>query len=74
MGALLPIEVKSGKHYRRHRALNRVMGDPDLGVREALILNDDSLKVEGRLFYAPVYMSMFLKSDPLPEKMIHTID
>ena len=71
---LLPIEVKSGKHYRRHRALNRVMGDPDLGVREALILNDDSLKVEGRLFYAPVYMSMFLKSDPLPEKMIYTID
>lgn len=71
---LLPIEVKSGKHYRRHRALNRVMGDQDLAVREALILNDDSLRVEGRLFYAPVYMSMFLKSDPLPEKMIHTID
>ena len=50
------------------------MGDPDLAVREALILNDDSLKVEGRLFYAPVYMSMFLKSDPLPEKMIYAID
>ena len=50
------------------------MSEPDSEVREALILNDDSLKVEGRLFYAPVYMVMFLKSDPLPEKMIYTID
>ncbi|MBQ0033224.1 MAG: ATP-binding protein [bacterium] len=71
---LLPIEVKSGKHYRRHRALNRVMGEKESAVREALILNDDALKVEGRLYYAPVYMVMFLKSDPLPEKMIYTID
>ena len=39
-----------------------------------LILNDDSLEVDGRLFYAPVYMVAFLKADPLPEKMIYTID
>lgn len=71
---ILPIEVKSGKHYRRHRALNRVIGDPDSTIDEALILNDDTLKVEERLFYAPVYMIMFLKADPLPEKMIYTID
>ena len=71
---ILPIEVKSGKHYRRHRALNRVMSEPDSAVREALILNDDSLKVDGRFFYAPVYMVMFLCANPLPEKMIYTID
>ena len=71
---ILPIEVKSGKHYRRHRALNRVMNEPDSVVREALILNDDSLKVDGRFFYAPVYMVMFLRANPLPEKMIYTID
>ena len=73
-GGLLPIEVKSGKHYRRHRALNRVLEEPESAVREALILNDDSLEVDGRLFYAPVYMVAFLKADPLPEKMIYTID
>lgn len=72
-GRVLPIEVKSGKHYKRHRALDRIMNSPEYSIDSALVLDDDALRLEGRIFYAPVYMAMFLKKDPLPEKMVYEI-
>jgi len=72
-GAVLPIEVKSGKHYQRHHALGFAMNEPSYGISEALVLTDDALKMDGRIFYAPVYMAMFLKADVLPEEVIYEI-
>ena len=70
---VLPVEVKSGKHYKRHRALNRVMSQAEYGIKEAIVFDDSALKVENGVFYAPVYMAMFLKKDELPDKMIYTV-
>ena len=69
-GKVLPVEVKSGKHYKRHRALAHMMDDPEFGMESALVLDDDALDVEGKLFYAPIYMMMFLERERLPETMI----
>ena len=69
-GGILPVEVKSGKHYKRHRALAHMMDDPEFGMESALVLDDDALDVEGKLFYAPIYMMMFLERERLPETMI----
>ena len=72
-GMVLPVEVKSGKHYRRHRALNRVLSEKTYGIKEAIVFDDSALEVEGGIFYAPIYMVMFLKKDEFPEKMIYTV-
>ena len=72
-GKVLPVEVKSGKHYRRHRALNRVLSEKTYGIKEAIVFDDSALEVEGGIFYAPIYMVMFLKKDEFPEKMIYTV-
>ena len=72
-GRVLPIEVKSGKHYKRHRALNHVMSEKSYAIKEAVVFDDSTLKVEDRVFYAPVYMAMFLRKDMLPDKMIYTV-
>ena len=72
-GAVLPIEVKSGKHYKRHRALNRLLECPDYAIPSAIVFDDDSMNESGRIFYAPVYMMMFLLKDTLPEQMIYEI-
>lgn len=66
----LPIEVKSGKHYKRHHALSRLLEDEEYDIRSAIVFDDDSLSVEGKVFYAPIYMAMFLEKDVLPESMI----
>lgn len=72
-GGVLPLEVKSGKHYKRHRALNRLMAEREYAIKEALVLDDSTLTVEGGIFYAPIYMIMFLKRDSLPETMIYSV-
>ena len=72
-GRVLPIEVKCGKDYARHRALSRVMGVGEYGIAEAVVFDRDALKVDGRVFYAPIYMMMFLQKDVLPEKMIYEV-
>ena len=72
-GRVLPIEVKCGKDYARHRALSRIMGIVDYGIREAIVFDRDALRVVNNIFYAPIYMMMFLKSDNLPDQMIYEV-
>lgn len=60
-GEVLPIEVKSGKDYKVHRALSNIMDCGEFNLNRALIFNNSNLKVEGKLTYAPIYMAMFLK-------------
>ena len=60
-GKVLPIEVKSGKDYTVHRALANIMDCGEYDLPQAIIFNNDNLRQEGRLLYAPVYMVMFLE-------------
>ena len=69
-GCVLPIEVKSGKHYKRHRALAHMMNEPGYGLSSAVVFDDDALGTEGGVFYAPIYMMMFLEQRRLPEAMV----
>ncbi len=62
-GEVTPIEVKSGKDYQRHSALTNLMTDSPYDLKEAIVLCNVNLKVEGKIIYAPVYMMMFLRND-----------
>ena len=59
--SILPIEVKSGKDYRVHNALNNLLSTDDYNVRSALVLsNERETKVEGNITYTPIYNVMFI--------------
>lgn len=73
-GEVLPIEVKSGKDYKVHRALSNIMDCGEFNLNRALIFNNSYLKVEGKLTYAPIYMAMFLKQEIKDEDSIYKID
>lgn len=73
-GEVLPIEVKSGKDYKVHRALSNIMDCGEFNLNRALIFNNSNLKVEGKLTYAPIYMAMFLKQEIKEEDSIYKID
>ncbi|MCM1176329.1 MAG: ATP-binding protein [Clostridium sp.] len=60
-GKIVPIEVKSGKDYEVHRALSNIMDCTEYDLPEAIVLNNDNLHIDGKIIYAPVYMSMFIK-------------
>lgn len=54
-GRVLPIEVKSGKDYRRHRALTNVLEVGEWGLREAVVLHDGNVETDGAVAYLPIY-------------------
>ncbi len=62
-GKVLPIEVKSGKDYETHRALSNIMDCSEYDLPEALVLNNENLRVAGKMVYAPIYMVMFLEKN-----------
>lgn len=62
-GNVLPIEVKSGKDYEIHRALSNIMDCAEYDLPEAVVFNNDNLRVIDKITYAPVYMVMFLEKN-----------
>lgn len=71
---IIPIEVKSGKDYERHNALRNVLNTPEYNIRQAFVLCNDNLHVNGRIVYLPIYMLMFItKTAPTPP-LIYRID
>ena len=72
-GMALPIEVKSGKAYQRHRALSNIMSDDSYHIREAVVLSGANVSVEGHIKYLPIYMLMFLTQEA-PNSLLYKVD
>ncbi len=63
-GKVLPIEVKSGKTYQRHCALNNLtMMKDQYGIEDAVVLSQYNVRKENGITYLPVYMLMFLEKE-----------
>ncbi len=56
----IPVEVKSGKGYRRHSALSNALSTPNWGIQTAYVLYNGNVEVEDSCVYLPVYMAAFL--------------
>ena len=63
-GKALPLEVKSGKDYERHSALDNVMKVAEYGIPKAYVLCSGNVKIVGKVIYLPIYMIMFLSDNP----------
>ena len=61
---VLPIEVKSGKDYTVHSALNKFLETPDYHIPKAVVLNNErEVAVKNGITYLPVYYCMFYQRD-----------
>ena len=62
--AILPVEVKSGKDYTIHRALNAFLANPDYPVHDAFVLSNERLIKKDRFItYLPIYFAPFIQSN-----------
>ena len=66
-GSVLPIEVKSGKTYRRHVALNNLLRSDEYGIPRAYVLCEGNVEEENRdgklVRYLPLYMLPFVAKE-----------
>ena len=62
--AVLPLEVKSGKDYYKHSALNHFLTNKDYSVKRAIVFcNESTVAEKDWVTYMPVYNVMFLQTD-----------
>ena len=58
--SVLPIEVKSGKYYKVHSALNKFVSNDDYHIKTAVVLsNERQITTNGKIIYMPIYFVMF---------------
>lgn len=60
-GEVLPIEIKSGKDYTKHAALNNVLGNEDYAISNAYVFYNGNICTQGKVIYYPIYMLMFVQ-------------
>ena len=73
-GAVLPIEIKSGKNYAKHAALSHVLANADYGIPAAFVFHNDNVRVSEKITYYPIYMLMFLEKNLIKEPLLYKID
>ena len=72
-GRVEPIEVKSGSHYKSHPALDGLMKKTEYGIAHATVLSNANCSKDGSIEYLPIYFTMFMERDRLPEKMLYDL-
>ena len=61
--SVIPIEVKSGKDYTVHSALNNFVNNEDYHIKKAVVLsNEREVFAKGKIVYMPVYYVMFFNT------------
>ncbi len=55
-GEIVLCEIKSGKDYQRHSALNNLLNTPNYEFENCYVFCEDNLRVRDRIIYLPIYM------------------
>lgn len=72
-GEVLPIEIKSGKDYTKHAALDNVLSNTDYHIPAAFVFHNGNISSTGKITYYPIYMLMFVQKERM-EELVYRID
>ena len=73
-GHVIPIEIKSGKDYKRHRALNNILDIQDYDLEDAFVFSNANVSRVGKVTYYPIYMIGFLTRIESTESLVYEFD
>ena len=60
-GGVLALEIKSGRRFRSHAALNKALDTPGYAIDSAYVLAQTNVERDGKVLYLPVYMASVLQ-------------
>ena len=67
---LVPVEIKSGKDHRSHRALDHLMAVNEYKLKESFVFCPGNVEAEGKIVYLPLYMIMFFQKENMLNKIV----
>ncbi len=68
------VEIKSGKDYKRHNALNKIKAVEDFKINKSYVFCKDNIVTENDIIYLPWYMIMFYKPDKIDKGTKFEVD
>ena len=71
---VIPLEVKSGKDYKRHSALAQLMANDSFNYEEGVVLCNGNVETEGKTIYLPIYMIDFIQNTKIDEPQLVHLD
>ena len=69
-GKVVPIEVKSGKAYKTHKALDHFMNVPDYHIEKAFVFSTGNVEKDGKVMYLPIYMCYLVKEQSIGQLIV----
>lgn len=60
-GSPVPIEVKSGRHYRSHAAIDSLLANPEYRIPGGAVLSRGNVERDGSILYLPLYAAWCLR-------------
>ena len=73
-GKVILIEIKSGKDYYRHNAMDHVLNHELYGIEDGYVFCNGNVECAGKVTYYPIYMLMFLQKKELPAEIMFDAD
>lgn len=71
-GVVTPLEIKSGKSYKKHNALDNLLSS-DYNIPKAYVLSNNNIEVNKNKIYLPIYMIMFFEKMQIKD-MTYKVD
>lgn len=68
------LEVKSGKNYKKHAALDNISSIKDYKFEKKYVLSTKNIEVENNIIYLPCYMFIFIRPKKVTTAKIYDID
>lgn len=69
-GKVVPIEVKSGKACRTHKALDHFMNVSDYHIEKAYVFSAGNVERDGNVTYLPIYMCYLVKEQSIGQLIV----
>jgi len=66
---LIPIEIKSGKNYKSHASLNKLLDIDQYKLKHSIVFSTGNVEVADKIIYLPLYMIMFFKKEDNIDKI-----
>lgn len=62
--SVIPVEVKSGKDYTIHSALNHFLSNADYNIKKGYVFSNERMVMQkDKIIYMPIYYVMFLQQE-----------
>lgn len=73
-GEVVPIEIKSGKDFTKHAALNNILSNKIYEINEAYVFHNGNIAIKEKIVYYPIYMLMFVQKKLEMKEIVYKID